>query len=80
VLRPVSLLPALVAVATLGAGLIAPVAPTAAVAPPKARADETPLSVTIDSLSPSTIPRKGPVQVSGEVTNLDDEPWSTINL
>jgi hypothetical protein len=46
-----------------------------------ARAEEdAPLSVTIDQLTPSTIPDEGVVRVSGTVTNNDDVPWGTINL
>ena len=71
-----SLLPALVAVATL----IAPAGPATAAAPPKAKAVHAPLAVTIDSLTPSTIPRKGPVRISGSVTNVDDQTWTTVNL
>ena len=40
----------------------------------------SPLAVTIDSLTPSALPRSGPVRVSGSVTNLDDQPWMRINL
>src|SRR4051794_19941731 len=44
----------------------------------RARADDkTPLSVTIDQLTPSTIPEEGMVRVSGFVTNDDTEVWST---
>ncbi|MCW2792406.1 MAG: hypothetical protein JWO76_1504, partial [Nocardioides sp.] len=32
-------------------------------------ADATPLTVEIESLSPSYVPRKGPVRMSGSVTN-----------
>ncbi len=39
-----------------------------------------PLAITIDSLSPSTIPKSGPIRVSGEVTNVDDTTWTTINF
>jgi hypothetical protein len=46
-----------------------------------ARAEEdTPLSVTIDQLTPSTIPDRGVVRVSGKVTNNDTVPWTTINV
>ncbi|MGB0100615.1 MAG: DUF6049 family protein, partial [Nocardioides sp.] len=76
-LRPVSLLPALVAVATLLVGLTAPVQAQAA---PRADDAATPLAVTIEGLSPAAIPRKGPVRVSGTVTNRDDQTWRTINL
>jgi hypothetical protein len=47
----------------------------------RARAeDDAPLSVSIDQLSPSTIPDQGRVRVSGFVTNDDTESWSTINV
>jgi hypothetical protein len=42
--------------------------------------DQAPLSVSIDQLSPSTIPDRGMVRVSGFVTNNDTETWSTINV
>ena len=46
-----------------------------------AAADEQdPLAVTIDSLSPSTIPARGPVQISGSITNTTDTPWTAINV
>jgi hypothetical protein len=41
---------------------------------------DAPLTVTIDQLTPSTIPQKGVVRVSGTVTNNDKVTWSTINL
>src|SRR4051794_4130024 len=42
--------------------------------------DDAPLSVSIDQLTPSTIPDRGMVRVSGFVTNNDDQAWSTINV
>ena len=44
--------------------------------------DETdsPLAVTIDKLTPSTIPEKGMVRVSGTITNNDTVTWSTVNV
>ncbi|MEQ4523067.1 DUF6049 family protein [Nocardioides kribbensis] len=47
------------------------------------RAEEEPvepLSVTIESMTPSVVPESGPVRVTGTVTNLDDTAWSAINL
>lgn len=87
-LRPLSLLPALVAVVTA----LAP--PPAAADPdrpplvsrsqsrsaPAPAAEATPLQVTIDALSPSYVPVKGPVRVSGSVTNTSDDPWRSINV
>ena len=80
-----SLLPALVAAAFAGALLTPPAStvasPSAYAAAAHARADdEAPLAVTIDGLTPSTIPTSGQVRVSGTVTNLDDQTWTTINL
>jgi hypothetical protein len=73
VLRRLSLLPALVAVA---ATLVAP--GTAQARPPAAA--EYPLSVAIDALAPSSVPSRGPVRINGSVTNDDDEPWTTVNV
>ncbi|WP_243058294.1 DUF6049 family protein [Nocardioides sp. SR21] len=80
-LRPVSLLPALVAVATLAAGLLVASPASAAPAAPRSTTEATtPLLVTIDSMSPSVVPRKGKIRVSGTVTNADEETWSSISL
>ena len=47
----------------------------------QARADTVaPLAMTIDTLSPSTIPEQGMVRVSGTITNNDTVTWSTINV
>jgi hypothetical protein len=43
-------------------------------------ATDSPLAVTIDKLTPSTIPEKGMVRVSGTITNNDTVAWSTINV
>jgi hypothetical protein len=79
--RP-SLLPALAAAALAGILLTpfgAPTAGAATAAAPKAT-EQAPLTVTIDRLTPSELPRTGPVRVSGTVTNVDAETWTTINL
>ena len=47
---------------------------------PARAATDTPLEVTIDQLTPSTIPAKGVVRVSGSVTNNDSVAWATINV
>jgi hypothetical protein len=39
-----------------------------------------PLRVTIEELTPGEIPGAGVVEVSGTVTNVDDETWTTLNL
>ncbi len=47
----------------------------------RARADTaSPLAVTIDNLTPSTIPEKGMVRISGTITNNDTVTWSTVNI
>lgn len=90
-LRPLSLLPALVAVVATSAPAVAadpgdvtdrrtePVTRSAARAP-AAPGDDSALAVTIDSLTPSALPRRGPVRISGSVTNRTDETWRAINL
>ncbi|MGZ4450898.1 MAG: DUF6049 family protein [Nocardioides sp.] len=72
-LRRLSLLPALVAVATT----LAVHAPARAATPERYHA---PLTVTIDSLSPSYVPRTGRVRVSGTVTNTDDVAWHDVRV
>ena len=78
-LRPVSLLPALAAVASLAAFLLVPAASGQA-APARRATPATPLAMTIDSLTPSEIPERGPVRVTGTVTNRDSETWTTVNI
>ena len=46
----------------------------------RAAARATPLAVTIDTLTPASIPAQGEVQVAGTVTNTDTVPWQTINV
>lgn len=43
-------------------------------------ADTTPLAVSIDQLTPSTLPDVGRVRVSGTVTNNDVVVWRTVNV
>ncbi len=72
----------------VGAAATAAAAPaaTAAVAPAASSAsvaadDETePLAVTLTSMSPSTVPRRGPITLTGTVTNTDTESWQAVNL
>ena len=83
-LRPLSLLPALVAASALGASVLTGLMvadPASAAAPRAARAaDQEALGVSIDTLSPSALPRSGQVRVTGEITNQDDQTWTTINV
>ncbi|WGX96811.1 DUF6049 family protein [Nocardioides sp. L-11A] len=65
----------------------APAGPRPAAAPenaaeraPKNAEYDPPLEVTIDELTPGVLPRKGPLVVRGQVTNVDLETWQRINL
>lgn len=53
-------------------------------APASARPDDdgydAPLEITIDGLTPGVLPRNGPLEITGTVTNADLETWSTIRL
>ncbi|HVK28270.1 MAG TPA: DUF6049 family protein [Nocardioides sp.] len=53
-------------------------------APASARPDDdgydAPLEITIDSLTPGVLPRTGPLEITGTITNADLETWSTIRL
>lgn len=42
--------------------------------------DSTPLSVTLDAMTPSYVPRQGSVRISGSITNEDDQTWTAINV
>lgn len=52
----------------------------AATAPRRPVRDDHPLAVRIDTLTPSYVPRQGPVRVAGTVTNRSDETWEAINV
>ena len=41
---------------------------------------DPPLEVSIDALSPGVLPTKGPLVISGTVTNVDLETWQRVNL
>ena len=49
---------------------------------PSAEEDDevTPLSVTLTSLTPAEIPRKGNLTLTGVVTNTSDEDWADVNV
>jgi hypothetical protein len=60
-------------------------APAAATYPVAPRADEeevseAPLAVSIETLSPSTVPRRGRVTVTGEITNRSDSTWTDLKV
>ena len=79
--RPKSLPPALSAVVAILVGQVLFGQPALAeVAAPAPAREDAPLAVTIDSLSPSVIPRSGPIRVNGSVTNTDDATWYGINV
>ncbi len=42
--------------------------------------ETTPLSVTLTSLTPAVIPRKGVITLRGIVTNDSDEDWTDVNV
>jgi Family of unknown function (DUF6049) len=46
----------------------------------RSAAKATPLAVTIDTLTPSSIPARGKVRVAGTITNTDSVPWLTVNV
>ncbi len=74
---------ALAATCALGAGLVVlppTPAPPAAAADEPTLVDEAPLGVTIQSLTPGSLPTTGDIVVTGTVTNRTDETWTGINL
>ncbi|HEU4811798.1 MAG TPA: DUF6049 family protein [Nocardioides sp.] len=42
--------------------------------------ESTALSVTLDAMTPSYVPRHGAVRISGSITNEDDQTWTAINV
>jgi len=44
------------------------------------QAEATPLRVVIDSMTPSTLPRRGEVTVTGTVTNRSESTWTDLNV
>jgi hypothetical protein len=77
------LAPALTAVPALATAPVRTASPAVpgAVTHTGARAVEPePLSIVLENVSPSVVPRQGPIVVTGTVTNVDTETWSTVNL
>lgn len=81
------LLPALVAVAvtmvtSTGPATAAPVAgaPGQGAAAAAFVDGDDPLEVQIDTLSPSYVPQKGKLRMTGSVTNVSDDRWRAINV
>ena len=64
----------------LATGLIAigltPLAGSTAVA----AEEDTPLEVSVGSMSPSVIPRRGKITITGQVTNHSDTTWTDLNV
>ena len=56
------------------------VAAPAATARPDDDGYDAPLEITIDQLTPGVLPRSGPLEISGTITNVDLETWTTIRL
>ena len=80
---PRSLPPARRGTATALAGALVGASALVGLAPPATSAPPTPvepLEVTIETLTPGDLPADGGIRVSGTVTNVDDETWTTVNL
>lgn len=68
------MLPALAGLVLTGLALAAP-------SPAAAPADETtPLELSIESLSPSYVPERGPLHITGTVRNVSEEEWYDVNV
>ena len=70
--------------AMLGAVLTVPAAQAHEPARASARTVEpaaaAPLEVSIETLTPSTVPRRGRVTVTGEITNRSQDTWTDLNV
>ena len=42
--------------------------------------DEDPLEVTLQTLTPSVIPHRGPIELSGLIVNRSDETWTDLKI
>lgn len=42
--------------------------------------DRPPLAVSIETLTPSTVPQRGRVTVTGEITNRSESSWTDLNV
>jgi hypothetical protein len=45
-----------------------------------AAAERTPLQVSIETLSPSTVPDRGRVRMTGEITNRSNDTWTDLQV
>lgn len=68
----------LAAVVVAASGPVLAAAPPAAAAPGDATAD--PLTVTIESMTPSVVPRDGRLTLSGVVTNDSEDTWTDLQV
>jgi hypothetical protein len=70
--------------AVAGGALVGPLAGPASAGVsslhPVADDETTPLSVVMTSLTPSVVPRKGTITISGVVANSSQEEWQDVNL
>lgn len=57
-----------------------PAAAASTVRPTAETAETTPLRVTLQTLAPGTIPRRGPVTLTGRIFNRSQETWSDLNV
>ncbi|MCW2761053.1 MAG: hypothetical protein JWR85_1254 [Marmoricola sp.] len=64
----------------VGAAVAAPTASRPHVAPRADEVEATPLSVALTSMSPSEIPRKGAITLTGVVANASSEDWTDVNV
>lgn len=55
-------------------------APVDPEAPGETEAEPDPLQVTIRNITPAALPERGPIRVTGRVTNTSTEPWIGINV
>ncbi len=63
--------------------LLAGLGPATATAAPTTAApttDSPPLRVTIDTLTPSTVPQRGRVTMTGEITNTSSDTWTNLQV
>lgn len=57
------------------AAVLVPIAPAAVAAPDDV---EQALTVSLESMTPSAVPRRGRITLTGEVTNTSDDTWTDI--
>ncbi|CUR55047.1 conserved exported hypothetical protein [metagenome] len=60
--------------------LLLPAAPASASSATSADDPVDPLEVSISGINPAVIPKRGPLKLSGTITNVSDDAWSLINV